>query len=69
MPDILMIFFQESQLPLLSSGEKEFRVNNFCPVAFYRGRLCAIKVIRRKDVEITREIKKELKIVSFTIIL
>ncbi|KAK2714835.1 hypothetical protein QYM36_009141 [Artemia franciscana] len=62
MPDILMIFFQESQLSLLSSGEKEFRVNNFCPVAFYRGRLCAIKVIRRKDVEITREIKKELKI-------
>ena len=36
----------------------------YTQVGIYKGRIFAVKKIKKKSIEITREMKKELKIVS-----
>lgn len=56
---------RSSQVSLSSNPDLDFRYSAiFTEVAFYRGRLLAVKRVRRNQIDITREIKKELKIVS-----
>lgn len=52
-----------SQMSLASQGELEFRQLFTC-VATYKGAIVAVRQIRKKHVELTRNIKKELKVVS-----
>lgn len=51
-----------SQMSLVSQGELDFRQLFTC-VATYKGMIVAVKKIRKKSVELTRTIKKELKLV------
>lgn len=37
----------------------------YTQVGIYKGRIFAVKKVKKKSIEITREMKKELKIVSF----
>ncbi|XP_045785258.1 guanylate cyclase 32E isoform X2 [Maniola jurtina] len=54
---------RSSQVSLSSNPDLDFRYSAiFTEVAFYRGRLLAVKRVRRNHIDITREIKKELKI-------
>ncbi|VVD03543.1 unnamed protein product [Leptidea sinapis] len=54
---------RSSQVSLSSNPDLDFRYSAiFTEVAFYRGRLLAVKRVRRHHIDITREIKKELKI-------
>ncbi|XP_060810772.1 guanylate cyclase 32E [Amyelois transitella] len=54
---------RSSQVSLSSNPDLDFRYSAiFTEVAFYRGRLLAVKRVRRLHIDITREIKKELKI-------
>lgn len=56
---------RSSQVSLSSNPDLDFRYSAiFTEVAVYRGRLLAVKRVRRHHIDITREIKKELKIVS-----
>lgn len=56
---------RSSQVSLSSNPDLDFRYSAiFTEVAFYRGRLLAVKRVRRQHIDINREIKKELKIVS-----
>lgn len=56
---------RSSQVSLSSNPDLDFRYSAiFTEVAFYRGRLLAVKRVRRHHIDINREIKKELKIVS-----
>lgn len=56
---------RSSQVSLSSNPDLDFRYSAiFTEVALYRGRLLSVKRIRRHQIDITREIKKELKIVS-----
>lgn len=58
---------RSSQVSLSSNPDLDFRYSAiFTEVAFYRGRLLAVKRVRRHHIDINREIKKELKIVSYT---
>jgi len=54
-----------SQVSLSSNPDADFRYSTiFTPIGLYRGQLYAIKKIRKKSVDITREMKMELKMVS-----
>ncbi|CAH2074151.1 unnamed protein product, partial [Iphiclides podalirius] len=54
---------RSSQVSLSSNPDLDFRYSAiFTEVAFYRGRLLAVKRVRRQHIDINREIKKELKI-------
>ncbi|XP_050344791.1 speract receptor isoform X2 [Nymphalis io] len=54
---------RSSQVSLSSNPDLDFRYSAiFTEVAFYRGRLLAVKRVRRNHIDINREIKKELKI-------
>lgn len=54
-----------SQVSLSSNPDADFRYSTiFTPIGLYKGQLYAIKKIRKKSVDITREMKKELKLVS-----
>ncbi|XP_063821635.1 speract receptor isoform X1 [Ostrinia nubilalis] len=54
---------RSSQVSLSSNPDLDFRYSAiFTEVAFYRGRLVAVKRVRRNHIDISREIKKELKI-------
>lgn len=57
-----------SQISLVSQGEFDFRQLFTC-VATYKGTIVAVRKIRKKHVELTRNIKKELKMVSYCTIL
>jgi guanylate cyclase, other len=55
-----------SQVSLSSNPDADFRYSTiFTPIGLYKGQLYAIKKIRKKSVDITREMKMELKIVSW----
>lgn len=55
-----------SQVSLSSNPDADFRYSTiFTPIGSYKGQLYAIKKIRKKSVDITREMKMELKVVSF----
>ena len=61
-------FFQmryNSQVSLNSTCDlTEFRYYNvYTQIGLYRGRLVAIKKLQKKNMEVTRKIKKELKMV------
>ncbi|CAD7080488.1 unnamed protein product [Hermetia illucens] len=52
-----------SQVSLSSNPDADFRYSTiFTPIGLYKGQLYAIKKIRKKSVDITREMKKELKL-------
>ncbi|WAQ95329.1 GCY3E-like protein [Mya arenaria] len=51
-----------SQMSLASQGEFDFRQLFTC-VATYKGMIVAVRKIRKKHIEITRNIKKELKVI------
>ncbi|CAH0406557.1 unnamed protein product [Chilo suppressalis] len=54
---------RSSQVSLSSNPDLDFRYSAiFTEVALYRGRLLAVKRVRRHHIDINREIKKELKI-------
>jgi len=53
-----------SQVSLSSNPDADFRYTTiFTPIGLYKGQLYAIKKVRKKSVDITREMKKELKLV------
>ncbi|XP_045213178.2 receptor-type guanylate cyclase Gyc76C-like isoform X2 [Mercenaria mercenaria] len=51
-----------SQMSLASQGEFDFRQLFTC-VATYKGMVVAVRKIRKKNVELTRSVKKELKVI------
>ncbi|KAK0087232.1 hypothetical protein PV325_001474 [Microctonus aethiopoides] len=52
-----------SQVSLSSNPDADFRYSMiYTQIGFYKGRMFAIKKVRKKSIEITREMKKELKI-------
>ncbi|XP_044015462.1 guanylate cyclase 32E-like isoform X2 [Aphidius gifuensis] len=52
-----------SQVSLSSNPDADFRYSMiYTQIGFYRGRMFAIKNVRKKSIEITREMKKELKV-------
>ncbi|KAI8041664.1 speract receptor isoform X1 [Drosophila gunungcola] len=52
-----------SQVSLSSNPDADFRYTTiFTPIGLYKGQLYAIKKVRKKSVDITREMKKELKL-------
>lgn len=54
-----------SQVSLSSNPDADFRYSTiFTPIGLYKGQLYAIKKIRKKSVDITREMKMELKMVK-----
>lgn len=54
-----------SQVSLSSNPDADFRYSSiFTPIGLYKGQLYAIKKIRKKSVDISREMKKELKLVN-----
>jgi guanylate cyclase, other len=53
-----------SQVSLSSNPDAEFRYSTvFATIGLYKGQLYAIKKIRKKSIDITREMKMELKMV------
>jgi len=51
---------------LSSNPDADFRYSTiYTQIGIYKGRIFAIKKVRKKSVDITREMKKELKMVSF----
>ena len=52
-----------SQMSLASQGELDFRQLFTC-VATYKSTIVAVRKVHKKNVELTRNIKKELKVVS-----
>jgi guanylate cyclase, other len=57
-----------SQVSLSSNPDADFRYSTiFTPIGLYKGQLYAIKKIRKKSVDITREMKMELKVVSLKV--
>lgn len=53
-----------SQVSLSSNPDSDFRYSAiFTPIGIYKGRIFAIKKIKKKSVDITRSMKKELKII------
>ncbi|XP_037807798.1 speract receptor isoform X2 [Lucilia sericata] len=56
-----------SQVSLSSNPDADFRYTTiFTPIGLYKGQLYAIKKVRKKCVDITREMKKELKLLRDT---
>lgn len=54
-----------SQVSLSSNPDADFRYSTiFTPIGLYKGQLYAIKKVRKKSIDITREMKKELKLVK-----
>lgn len=54
-----------SQVSLSSNPDADFRYSTiFTPIGLYKGQLFAIKKVRKKNIDITREMKMELKLVS-----
>lgn len=54
-----------SQVSLSSNPEADFRYSAlYTPVGIYRGRMFAVKRVARRQVDITRTMKKELKMVT-----
>ncbi|XP_055533720.1 guanylate cyclase 32E isoform X2 [Wyeomyia smithii] len=52
-----------SQVSLSSNPDTDFRYSTiFTPIGLYKGQLYAIKKVRKKSIDITREMKKELKL-------
>lgn len=52
-----------SQVSLSSNPDADFRYSMiYTQIGFYKGRMFAIKKVRKKSIEITREMKKELKV-------
>ncbi|XP_014300035.1 guanylate cyclase 32E [Microplitis demolitor] len=52
-----------SQVSLSSNPDADFRYSMiYTQIGYYKGRMFAIKKVRKKSIEITREMKKELKI-------
>lgn len=55
-----------SQVSLSSNPDADFRYSMiYTQIGVYKGRIFAVKKVRKKSIEITREMKKELKIVMF----
>ena len=55
-----------SQVSLSSNPDADFRYSTiFTPIGLYKTQLYAIKKIRKKSIDITREMKMELKLVIF----
>ncbi|CAM1291419.1 Uncharacterised protein g121 [Pycnogonum litorale] len=53
---------RSSQVSLISNPETDFRYSTiYARIAIYRGNICAVKKIKKKGVDITRAMKKELK--------
>jgi len=54
-----------SQVSLSSNPDADFRYSSiFTAVGIYKGRVFAIKNVKKKSIDITRAMKKELKVVS-----
>lgn len=54
-----------SQVSLSSNPDADFRYSSiFTQIGIYKGRVFAIKKVYKKSIDITREMKKELKMVS-----
>ncbi|XP_071034347.1 guanylate cyclase 32E isoform X3 [Parasteatoda tepidariorum] len=59
----LQPMMRTSQVSLSSNTEADFRYTNiYTTVGIYKGRMLALKRLRKKSVDITRKMKKELKI-------
>lgn len=58
-----------SQVSLSSNPDADFRYSTiFTPIGLYKGQLFAIKKVRKKSIDITREMKMELKLVRIIIL-
>ncbi|XP_043474610.1 guanylate cyclase 32E isoform X1 [Leptopilina heterotoma] len=56
-------FVRTSQVSLSSNPDADFRYSMiYTQVGVYKGRIFAVKKVRKKSIEITREMKKELKV-------
>ncbi|XP_030761658.1 guanylate cyclase 32E [Sitophilus oryzae] len=56
-------FIRTSQVSLSSNPDADFRYSTiYSPIGIYKGRVFAIKKVHKKSIDITREMKKELKI-------
>lgn len=74
--EIFAFFFQSthplirtSQVSLSSNPDADFRYSNiFTPIGLYKGQLYSIKKVRKKSIDITREMKMELKMVNKSLI-
>ena len=56
------MLLRSSQVSLSSNYEMDFRYSAlYTRVGVYKGRMVALKEIRRKTIDITRRMKKELK--------
>uniref|UniRef100_A0ABD2W0F8 Guanylate cyclase n=1 Tax=Trichogramma kaykai TaxID=54128 RepID=A0ABD2W0F8_9HYME len=56
-------YVRTSQASLSSNPDADFRYSMiYAPVGVYKGRLFAVKKVRKKSIEMTRQMKKELKI-------
>lgn len=54
-----------SQVSLSSNPDADFRYSSiFAPIGVYKGQMFAIKKVRKKSIDISREMKMELKLVS-----
>lgn len=54
-----------SQVSLSSNPDADFRYSTiFTPIGLYKGQLFAIKKVLKKSIDISREMKMELKLVS-----
>jgi hypothetical protein len=52
---------------LSSNPDADFRYSTiYTQIGIYKGRIFAIKKLGKKSVDITRDMKKELKMVSFS---
>lgn len=57
---------RSSQVSLSSNPDADFRYSTiYTQIGVYKGRIFAVKKVRKKSIEITREMKKELKMVTF----
>ncbi|KAF7269654.1 hypothetical protein GWI33_017334 [Rhynchophorus ferrugineus] len=56
-------FIRTSQVSLSSNPDADFRYSTiYTPIGIYKGRIFAVKKVHKKSIDITREMKKELKI-------
>lgn len=54
-----------SQVSLSSNPDADFRYSTiFTPIGLYKGQLFAIKKVLKKSIDISREMKMELKLVG-----
>ncbi|CAH1122713.1 unnamed protein product [Ceutorhynchus assimilis] len=58
------LFIRTSQVSLSSNPDADFRYSTiFTQIGIYKGRVLAIKKVHKKSVDITRDMKKDLKLV------